>query len=313
MNETSGMGEGFVETLEHRRFAEFCDACRDCRHIGLCHGPPGVGKTLSARRYAQADRLAALPPPEKLSREELEEWSLQGTVFHTAPVVNSPGRVERAIAALRGQLHGMLLEPLRREEEAASLAALERERDLTRQWRESLSQDWSLPSPPKPPPSSPSSWERQEHYQERRRAISDPTRLVIIDEADRFRMASLEAARAVFDQGGTGLVLIGMPGMEKRLTRYPQFYSRIGFVHTFRPLSADGVRSLLSGGWTPPGAGLPPLSEEAVTAAIRVTGGNFRLLDRLLAQTGRIARINGLSAITAEAVHAARESLVIGQ
>lgn len=58
---------------------------------------------------------------------------------------------------------------------------------------------------------------------------------------------------------------------------------------------------------------LPPLSEEAVTAVIRITGGNFRLLDRLLSQTGRIARINGLSAITAEAVHAARESLVIGQ
>ena len=73
------------------------------------------------------------------------------------------------------------------------------------------------------------------------------------------------------------------------------------------------VRSLLSGGWTPPGAELPPLSEEAVTAAIRVTGGNFRLLDRLLSQTGRIARLNGLASITAEAVLAARESLVIGQ
>jgi hypothetical protein len=228
--------------LEHRRFAEFCEACRDCRYIGLCHGLPGVGKTLSARRYAQADRLAALPFPRKLSLKELEQWSFQETVPHTASVVNSPGLVERSIAALRGQLHGMLLEPLRREEGAASLAARERERDLTRQWRENLPQDWSLPSPPKPPPSSPSSWERQEHYPERRGGISDPTRLVIIDEADRFRMASLEAARAVFDQGGIGLVFIGMPGMEKRLARYPQFYSRIGFVHAFRTLGAAEVR-----------------------------------------------------------------------
>jgi hypothetical protein len=29
--------------------------------------------------------------------------------------------------------------------------------------------------------------------------------------------------RAVFDAGGIGLILIGMPGIEKRLACYPQF------------------------------------------------------------------------------------------
>ena len=59
--------------------------------------------------------------------------------------------------------------------------------------------------------------------------IADPPALILVDEADRLRMASLERVRAIFDAGDIGMILVGMPGIEKRLARYPQFYSRIGF------------------------------------------------------------------------------------
>jgi DNA transposition AAA+ family ATPase len=54
------------------------------------------------------------------------------------------------------------------------------------------------------------------------------------------------------------------------------------------------------------------LDEESLAAIVRITGGNFRLLHRLLSQIGRILEINQLASVTASVVDAARESLVIG-
>jgi len=128
-------------------------------------------------------------------------------------------------------------------------------------------------------------------------------------------MASLEQVRAIFDAAEIGVILIGMPGLEKRLARYPQFYSRIGFVHEFHPLGAPEIRQLLEQRCTPPGVHLPalPLDQETVSAIIRIIGGNFRLLNRLLTQIERILEVNSLREVTKTVVEVARESLVIGQ
>ena len=151
-------------------------------------------------------------------------------------------------------------------------------------------------------------------YAQKRAETPDPTTLLIIDEADRLKTAGLEQVRDIFDQGGVGVALIGMPGIEKRLSRYPQLYSRVGFVHEFRPLTADAMHELFEHRWLPAGVALPNglNDEEVMAAVIRITGGNFRLLHRLLTQMARLVEINALSQITREVVETARENLVIG-
>ena len=292
--------------MEYRRFVEFCDACRQYRYIGLCFGPPGVGKTLSAMRYSRSEMMGRYDP----AIEETPLAPTLDTIFYTPLVMNSPSRVDSDIKRSRERLAGMVRWPLRREAHAALKALRERDEahrskqlDLSAQERTEIT---SL---------RPTYMEVFAEYAAREKAVADPTTLIVVDEADRLRMSSLEQLRAVFDEGSAGLILIGMPGIEQRVARFAQLYSRIGFVHEFRPLGETEIEKLLDDHWLPRGVHLPerPMTAEVKASIIRMSGGNFRLLKRLLAQIERVLDANDLSTITAEAVLLARESLVIGQ
>jgi len=149
----------------------------------------------------------------------------------------------------------------------------------------------------------------------RKRPGHNRTELIIVDEAERLKVQSLEQLRDLYDRSNVGLILIGMPGIEKQLARYPQLYSRVGFVHQYRTLSPDEMRHILAHKWERLGLALAPddfTDTEAIAAIARITGGNFRLIQRLFTQIERILQINELGLITKEVVEAARENLVIG-
>jgi DNA transposition AAA+ family ATPase len=278
----------FIQTKEHLRFAEFCDACRTYRYIGLCYGPPGVGKSLSARHYTAWDLIQAqlheqfytfsrLPNADVLiangflSDVTARPYELLScrSVLYTPAVANTPRQIENEVRALRMALSYLV-------EDAEQLQLGKRG--------------------------------RREH-------APDRTELLIIDEADRLKTVGLEQIRDIYDRGDFGMVLIGMPGLEKRLSRYPQLSSRVGFVHQFRQLSTEETQRVLEEQWRLWGVTLQPgewKDAEAIAAIIRITSGNFRLIQRLLTQIERIVQINALRFVTKEVVEVARERLVIG-
>ena len=136
--------------------------------------------------------------------------------------------------------------------------------------------------------------------------------LLIVDEADRLTTGSLEHLRDHHDRTGVGLALIGMPGIERRLARYPQLYSRVGFAHEFRALRDDDLLLVLQHHFEALGKAWDGASSEATAAIARITQGNFRLVGRVFAQIERVLDINALDAISRDVVEAAREALVIG-
>lgn len=54
------------------------------------------------------------------------------------------------------------------------------------------------------------------------------------------------------------------------------------------------------------------LTDATQAAVIRITRGNFRLMERLFAQMRRIMTLNRVEEVTADIVQAARDCLVIG-
>lgn len=143
----------------------------------------------------------------------------------------------------------------------------------------------------------------------------DRHELIIIDEADRLKVNSLEQVRDIYDRKNIGVILIGMPGMEKRLARYPQLYSRVGFAHEFRVLGKKEIYVVLEHFWKSQGLVFDKKNPECVETAVGIinaTNGNFRLMTRLFSQIKRIRDINQLKSINKEVVEAARDCLVIG-
>jgi DNA polymerase III delta prime subunit len=179
----------FLVTSEYRRFAEFCDACRHYRYIGLCYGPPGVGKTLSARHYADWDRFEALPSVWQTDDEALAAFAGADAVLYTPEIVNSPSTVATGVRNLCTTLASIQQEPQRRTEQAAIRARAREEEHRSRELL--LEGDWFGPPPDEEKP-APRIFAAP--VVPRRPSLA-PARLILVDEADRLKVASLEQLR----------------------------------------------------------------------------------------------------------------------
>ena len=101
-------------------------------------------------------------------------------MLYTTPVVNPPREIERDIAKLRHLLQDFFQEPVRREETRA-LKQIQK-RDADHRGTFFSEHDWLFE---KLPILEPTFGQVCREYSIRQRAMGDPTRLILVDEADR--------------------------------------------------------------------------------------------------------------------------------
>lgn len=266
----------FLITKEYRKFAEFCDACRAYQYIGLCYGSPGVGKTLSAQYYSRNEIMQYFN--DNYHYEKDLPWKNvidHHTALFTPQVASSTSMIKKE---------------------------LQERMDLFNRTVERAKFEMGF-------------FQTTTDSKYKRRGRNEFCKLVIVDEADRLTQSGLELVRDFYDRYQMGVILIGMPGIEKRLSRYGQFYSRVGFVHNYKPINPEEIEHILQYKWKELGLAFNPVDfsdREALSDIIRITRGNFRLLNRIFTQIDRIMKINNQNFLSLEVVEAARENLIIG-
>ncbi|MCC6980703.1 MAG: AAA family ATPase [Candidatus Melainabacteria bacterium] len=138
-------------------------------------------------------------------------------------------------------------------------------------------------------------------------------KLLIIDEADRLKLSTLEVVRDIYDRKHLSILLIGSPGIDRRLRRagYGQLHSRFNIIYEMQPLNSDEMSLFIAQKWLE--LKLPLTADDGVSKAImRIANGNFRVLVRIFSEIERLQKLNCFPMITPDVIEVARKSLLLG-
>lgn len=268
------MNRDFIVTKEHRRFAEFATAVRKEVTIGICHGDAGVGKTLSARRYAHWDTLEPfIDEWGPRSEDDLKHYAAANrsrTAFYTPEVLPKPRDLMREIEFYRAKVGICVYEHL-----CATGKVTDRYVPRTIQYTELLIID--------------------EAERLTRTALE-----LLRDLHDREHLAIILIGMPGIDQR-----FRHYPQLYSRLG-FAHRYRALGREELLFVLTRHWKR--LSHELDPDDF----TDAQAIAAIERITRGNFRLLERLFPQINRVLKINQLETITDDVIEAAASILVIG-
>ncbi|MFK5979739.1 MAG: ATP-binding protein [Rhizobiaceae bacterium] len=138
---------------------------------------------------------------------------------------------------------------------------------------------------------------RERLYEQATMALAVEQRTVIVDEIDHAMgdRRIIETFRDISDEVEVPIIIGGMKGVEKRLKRYPQIYSRINSVTEFQVCSVEDVQRCCDELCE------VELADDIALLVLAHTGGRLREVINYIAELERIGKRSG-EMITADSL-----------
>ena len=132
--------------------------------------------------------------------------------------------------------------------------------------------------------------------------------LIIIDKAQRLPSKCLEAIADFGKNHNLGLVLIGLPGFDRRVRHYEPIDNMIGFYHVFNTPRTEELRAILEARWQ---SQQITIEDSAVQMLEKVTNSNIQKIVNINTEMSRVCELNSISIITSDLVELASKSLLL--
>ena len=130
---------------------------------------------------------------------------------------------------------------------------------------------------------------REKLYEQTTTALAIQQRTIIIDEIDHamYDRRIIETFRDISDEVEIPIIIGGMKGVDKRLKRYPQIYSRITCVTEFRSCTLGDVQKCCDELCE------VELADDIAPLVLAHTGGRLREVINYIAELERIGKRSG--------------------
>jgi DNA transposition AAA+ family ATPase len=135
--------------------------------------------------------------------------------------------------------------------------------------------------------------------------LKDTGRFIIIDEAENLPYRALDLIRRLYDKANIGILLVGLPRLLYNLRgkkgEYAQLFSRVGIASRLERFSEEDTQNLVKT--------FIPGTNGVWKVFHQKSGGNGRMLEKLLLRAKRTAHLNNM-AVDADVVNEVSNLLI---